>query len=464
MSSCESRLGVSLFCGAGIGDVGFRSSGVRFVVMSELEPDRAALAQLNFPEAAVLTGDIWRIKDSICDRALTALEQHKQELFLLSCTAPCQGMSKSGQGTLLRNIREGKRPKLDPRNRLILPALDVIGKLKPRWVVFENVIEMRNTVIEDASGEFRRILEIIQAALGREYKGAAYDVEFADYGIPQRRQRLITVFTRDEHASALFLQGVPLIPAASHARIPAPGLDAWISVSEALRGFDPLDARTKESARSDAHEFHRVPVLDPKKYEWILHTPPGRSAFDNQCVNPTCGYRGNRTHGTAVSNGINQARKDTPLFCEKCGDRLPRPYTESRAGEKRIMSGYTSAYKRMDPSLPAPALTRNLSYPCSDNKVHPFENRVLSLWEAMHLQSISRYEYQWGPVNAGRHAKGSGAARANDTLIRLVVGESVPPLFLELLGHHLSRLSFERPADSDALSRAPDGQLRLVFG
>jgi DNA (cytosine-5)-methyltransferase 1 len=372
-------------------------------------------------------------------------------------------MSKSGQGTLLKNIRDGKRPKLDPRNRLILPALDAIQALRPVWIVFENVTEMRNTVIEDASGQFRPILEIIRSTLGPDYEGAAYDVEFADYGIPQRRQRLITVFTRDPHARSLFQQGVPLIPVPSHSRLPRAGLKPWISVAEALSDFEPLDAGSAESARSATNELHRVPVLDRKKYEWIRNTPPGRSAFDNQCVNPACGYQGNQTHGTAVNSGINQARKDTPLLCEKCGELLPRPYTENESGERRIMSGYTSAYKRMDATLPAPALTRNLSYPCSDNKVHPFENRVLSLWEAMHLQTIAQYEYKWGPVKTRRTGGRLGTAQAKDSLIRLVVGESVPPLFLELLGRHLIRLSFEKPAVSDMLRNAMDPQLRLGF-
>ena len=107
------------------------------------------------------------------------------------------------------------------------------------------------------------------------------------------------------------------------------------------------------------------------------------------------------------------------------------PTTASRSGDGpddiRLMSGYTSAYKRMDADLPAPALTRNLSYACSDQKLHPTEHRVLSLAEAMRLHTLDRYEYDW--------------AGAGDGLIRLVIGESVPPLFFDLLGRHLIRLA-----------------------
>jgi DNA (cytosine-5)-methyltransferase 1 len=408
--------------------------------MCELETDRSALARLNFPEARHFALDINSIVDDYCKEVETRVAHMCADgLFLISCTAPCQGMSKSGQGTLLRNIREGKRPQLDPRNRLILPALDIIGRLRPHWVVFENVLEMRATFIEDNDGILRNILDIIHETIGSEYAGEAYDVEFADYGVPQRRQRLITVFTKDEVAKKRFADGLPLIPAPTHSATGEHGTHRWISVIEALKGFPPLDSIDKERAAYSNIPFHYVPVLDPKKYEWIRHAPPGTSAFDNQCINPDCRYERNPTHGTAREEGINRASKDTPLYCERCGALLPRPYTVQRDGKKRIMSGYTSAYKRMDPDLPAPALTRNLSYPCSDNKVHPYQNRVLSLAEAAELQTITRYEFKWGPIDVAKKL----LTVASDGLIRLVIGESVPPMFLELLGKHIRAMSVE---------------------
>jgi len=369
-------------------------------------------------------------------------------------------MSKSGKGTLLKNIRAGLRPALDPRNRLILPALDVIKRLRPRWVVFENVIEMRNTVIADQRGEAKLILDAVYQALSPEYAGEAYDVEFADHGIAQRRQRLITVLTRDADAVRLFSEGRPLIPEPTHARSFGGGRARWVSVTEALATFPPLDAARAETATS-AIPFHRVPVLEARKYEWVRHTPAGRSAFDNQCIDPACRFDGNTTHAASRgAEGINRANRDTPLFCRRCGALLPRPSTPDAAAPRgvRIMSGYTSAYKRMDAGLPAPALTRNLSYPCSDQKVHPTQNRVLSLAEAFVLQTVSRYDYLWGPLRI-RHARGEkSAAVAPDSLIRLAIGESVPPYFLERLGRHLGSYT------SGQEEAAPRGAVqRLLF-
>lgn len=92
----------------------------------------------------------------------------------------------------------------------------------------------------------------------------------------------------------------------------------------------------------------------------------------------------------------------------------------------------------MEPDLPSPAITRNFSFPCSDNKIHPYENRVLSFAEVFRLQTISDYPYEWGPI---LDKKGSKKETAPDTLIRLVVGESIPPKFTDLLGRHLLKLS-----------------------
>ncbi len=462
-ASCQTGqrlLGVSLFTGAAIGDMGFQASGVKFIAACELEPDRAALSQANLPGARHFVADINDVKGDIVRHVKGQLDTLSQELFLITCTAPCQGMSKSGQGTLLRNVRSGKRPKLDLRNRLILPALRVISALRPLWVVFENVVEMRSTIIEDDDGRLRPIVDIIRDGLGSEYVGQPYEIEVADFGVPQRRQRLITVYTRDVQARSLFERGVSLVPRATHGRAARGSLQQWVSVTEALLGFPPLDGRTAESACDASIEFHRVPVLDPKKYEWIRHTPRGASAFDNQCANPECGFVGNVSHcASRDAAGINRASKTTPLYCAQCGALLPRPYTENEDGTRRIMSGYTSAYKRMSPDLPAPAITRNLSYPCSDHKIHPTENRVLSLAEAMVVQTISDYDYKWTP--SPRRASSSGA-RARDGLIRLVLGESVPPRFLELLGRHLQRLSFDGDLSEKDAADVERAQLALL--
>ena len=95
------------------------------------------------------------------------------------------------------------------------------------------------------------------------------------------------------------------------------------------------------------------------------------------------------------------------------------------------MRGYTSAYKRMSFDKPASALTRNLSYACSDNKLHPEQNRVLSLKEAFRVHSLEHYSYEW---------RRADEKPVSDKTIREVLGESIPPQGLQAIVDHLVRI------------------------
>ena len=418
--------GISLFASGGIGDLALEASGITVVLANELLPDRASIYKHNFPLTEVLVGDIWKLQDEIVAKTSKILDGKCLDFILAS--PPCQGMSKNGQGKLLSNIRNGKRPSVDPRNRLIIPTLNIITKLQPRVVVFENVPEMENTFIDDEDGKYVNIIDYIRSRLGEKYSGQPEVVEFADYGVPQRRKRLITVFTREQSLKELFEKRSTLLPARTHAKEPGMFLKKWVTVRDMIEKLPALSGKDKKSAISDI-PYHYVPVLDPKKFIWITNTPPEKGAFDNQCINKKCNYQNNTVHGSERNNGINQAKTSTPLYCDKCGQMLPRPYTVGTDGKKRIMSGYTSAYKRMRWDLPSSTLTTNLSYPSSDHKLHPEQDRVLSLYEAFKLHTLDRFDFDW---------KHEDEKPARDTTIAEIIGESIPPLGLKVIFNHLT--------------------------
>ena len=56
---------LSLFSGAGIGDLGLRASGFNFIGFSELEGDRLELIQHNFSNSKFFVGDIWETHKTI---------------------------------------------------------------------------------------------------------------------------------------------------------------------------------------------------------------------------------------------------------------------------------------------------------------------------------------------------------------------------------------------------------------
>ena len=41
---------ISLFSGGGVGDTGYRDSGLSPIILNELETDRAQILQANFPD------------------------------------------------------------------------------------------------------------------------------------------------------------------------------------------------------------------------------------------------------------------------------------------------------------------------------------------------------------------------------------------------------------------------------
>jgi DNA (cytosine-5)-methyltransferase 1 len=413
---------ITLFSSGGIGDLAIKKHGIRILVANEVLESRVRLHRQNFPETEMIQGDIWELQETIVAKTRELLDG--AELDFVFATPPCQGMSKNGQGKLLRGIRDGSKSKFDARNRLIIPTLQIIKELNPKTVFFENVPEMIYTVILDENEQPVNIIDYIERELGGAYVGKPEVVQFADFGIPQRRSRLITVYSRDEKLKSFFVRRNSFIPQKTHGAASNGETKPWITVRDAIGNLPPLDGKNKKLAESTI-PFHRVSVLDPKKYIWISNTPPEKGAFDNQCMNPACGYQGNLTHGSSRDRqGVNRANGHTPLYCEKCGELLPRPYTIKKDGGKRIMTGYTSAYKRMNWDLPAPTLTTNLSYPSSDHKLHPAQNRVLSLYEAFLLHTLNEFDYEW---------RFSADGQIPDTLITEVIGESIPPKAIYLM-------------------------------
>ena len=417
---------ISLFSSAGIGDLAFQKLPIEVLLSCELLEERHQVYLQNFPKTFPVTGDIWQLKDIIIEKAKKLLGA--DELDILFATPPCQGMSKNGRGKLLQGIREGKKPTRDIRNRLIIPTLEIAQALKPRLVVFENVSEMESTLIEDCNGRLVPILELAAEMLGHEYAGRGEFVEFADYGIPQRRQRLITVFSREPQVKDHLQLFGTLLPVRTHSQTGNGKRKPWITLRDTISTTPALDAKNVASARGQ-HPLHFVPLLDADKYFWVSNTPPEKQAFDNQCV--ACGFQENPGHfAKHDENGINRTSKETPIRCLNCDELLPRPWVRE-GSEVRLMKGYTSAYKRMAWDFPASALTTNFAYACSDNKVHPSQNRVLSIYEALLLHTVTDYKFEFKrkdgkPVGAG--------------LIYHIIGESIPPRGLEIIFRHLISL------------------------
>jgi DNA (cytosine-5)-methyltransferase 1 len=83
----------------------------------------------------------------------------------------------------------------------------------------------------------------------------------------------------------------------------------------------------------------------------------------------------------------------------------------------------------MSPDKPAPTVMTNSSHLGSDYKIHPWENRVLSIRECADLQTIPSF-YDWSWAFQTGHVY----------VTRQVIGEALPSWFTYLHGLVLRQL------------------------
>ena len=89
----------------------------------------------------------------------------------------------------------------------------------------------------------------------------------------------------------------------------------------------------------------------------------------------------------------------------------------------------------MSPGRPAYTITTSSSHIGSDFKIHPWENRVLSIQECADLQTVPRF-YDWTRAMEGR----------TFYLIRTLIGEAFPTYFTYLHGQALAKLLSKSPS------------------
>lgn len=170
---------ISLFSGAGGLDVGVERAGYRVSVAVDHDADSCETLRANFPKLPVLHGDIRR---TTTDELLEAAGLASGEAALLFGGPPCTPFSKSG------NWLEYKRAGRDPEASLLNHYLRVLEEARPRSFLLENVFGLAYK--NHNAPWFEKLLTTCRA-LG--YHVAERVILAADYGVPQRRQRVFVM-------------------------------------------------------------------------------------------------------------------------------------------------------------------------------------------------------------------------------------------------------------------------------
>ena len=183
---------ISLFTGAGGLDLGFHAAGLSVAVAVEM--DRRCCETLN---ANKRRGYSWEIIETPVEEVssktlLSAAKLETGEADALIGGPPCQPFSKSGYWS------KGDSGRLrDPRANTLAEFVRVLRDTQPRTFLLENVSGLAYSGKEEG---FRFLLDEINqinATTGSRYKVTAKVLNAAWYGVPQTRERIILVGSRD---------------------------------------------------------------------------------------------------------------------------------------------------------------------------------------------------------------------------------------------------------------------------
>ena len=96
-----------------------------------------------------------------------------------------------------------------------------------------------------------KIIDYIAQQLGAGYTGKAEVVNCADYGIPQTRKRLITIFSRDPEGIEYFQKNGSFLPAITHTETGGLLKKPWVTLRNAIGGLPELSAETGKNERKN---------------------------------------------------------------------------------------------------------------------------------------------------------------------------------------------------------------------
>jgi DNA (cytosine-5)-methyltransferase 1 len=367
---------ISLFCGAGGCSLGFKQAGYAILYANDKDVAAVETYRKNFPEALCNQEDIdklnfYEIMDNV--------GLQPGELDILIGGPPCQGFSTAGT-----------RFWDDPRNHLLKSYVKALKILNPKWFIMENV----EGLLTSNKGKY--VFEAANAFISLGYDIRIEKIYSQEYGVPQRRKRVLIVGNRIGHE---FKMPEPILKVSgqifrnsnvtiNHAISSLP--PATNDKTQALKpiGDSPVDD-FELLLRENANEItdHYSPVIEGIQLKRISALKPG------------------------------QTMKDLPveLQHESFKKRANRRVADGTPTEKR--GGAPSGLKKLH--LNEPCLT--ITGAATRELIHPLENRPLTMRESARIQTFPDSFSFCG--NASQKIQ--------------QVGNAIPPLLARIFAEHI---------------------------
>jgi DNA (cytosine-5)-methyltransferase 1 len=301
---------------------------------------------------------------------------------------PCQGFSAAGQ-----------RRASDKRNTLIHSYLKFVEIIQPRIIMFENVrgftLKFTNSKKHSKITYSEIVLKNLNDLGYTDARGEM--VNFAEFGVPQRRHRFVVIATRENLSDDIFSK----LAGDKENFLIAKGISAAVSSQAALSDLEYKHGTTKcpdsprflsgtvSASQTEFQKYLRLPNktgYTPDSHRYVNHTPEIIEAFEKLLANA--------------------------------------PRNRTIKGQERELYGVKKrSLTVLDPNEPAPTITT-----IPDDCIHYSEPRVMSVRECARLQAFPDWFEFKGPYTSGGKVRVKQAPRYTQ------VGNAVPPLFAEQLG------------------------------
>lgn len=358
---------IDLFAGCGGLSLGFIKDGYTIKKAVEVNSKIANTYKLNHPEVDVIVDDIKNIDQSGVFNIGDA--------DVIIGGPPCQGFSMAGA-----RIRNGFID--DQRNYLFKHYFNIVKVVKPKAFVIENV---KGIITMQGGKIFKEILKIFSDSEildGEPYELHYKIVKAIDFGIPQKRERVIIIGTKKFGVN-----------------------------------FDEMWEHTKKDIIKDyPHYFEKTTVEDA-----IGNL--GETTDDGIINNPTPITNYQKYLATNADILTNHTKtKHSKLAIDRM-KRIDNGKNFTSLDEE-INSIHSGAYGRLCWKEQAPTITTRFDTPAGGRFIHPIENRTLSPREAARIQSFPDDFIFYG----------------NKTSVCKQIGNAVPPKISYFLARLINKI------------------------
>ncbi len=367
---------ISLFCGAGGCSLGFKQAGYTILYANDKDVAAVETYKKNFPEAICSHEDIDNLNFY---EVMGNVGLQSGELDILIGGPPCQGFSTAGT-----------RFWDDPRNHLLKSYVKALKTLNPKWFIMENV----EGLLTSNKGKY--VFEASNAFISLGYDIRIEKIYSQEYGVPQRRKRVLIVGNRIGHE---FKMPEPTLKVSGQIF-----RNSDVTINHAISSLPPATndknkvLKPVENSPVDDFDF----LLRENSNEITDHYSPVVEGIQLKRI-------------SALKPG--QTMKDLPveLQHESFKKRANRRVADGTPTEKR--GGAPSGLKKL--YLNEPCLT--ITGAATRELIHPSENRPLTMRESARIQTFPDSFSFCG--NASQKIQ--------------QVGNAIPPLLARIFAEHI---------------------------